>query len=66
MRTFLLLMMMALGAAALLYCRVNLGLSWDDMSTSIEGLLGKVWSLAVMLGALAATVAYIAPSGRSR
>lgn len=65
MRTLILLLMIAAGTGAMLYCRVNLGMSWDQMSASIEGLLPRMLVIAVVVGALAATLKFIARSDRA-
>lgn len=62
MRTMILLLMIAVGTVALLYCRVNLGMSWDNMSAGIEGLLLRALAIAVLVAGLAATIMYMARS----
>lgn len=59
MKTLILLIMIAVGVAGILYCRVNLGMSWDDMSKSISGLLPRMLSLLAVFGAFAATLLYM-------
>lgn len=65
MRTLILLMMIAAGTGALLYCRVNLGMSWDDMSAAIDSLLPRALAIAVLVAGLAATIMYMTRSRRA-
>lgn len=60
MRTLILLLMIVAGTAAILYFRVNQGMSWDDMRAAIEEFLPKIWVVAVLVAGLAATLAYTA------
>lgn len=64
MRTLILLLMIAAGTGVLLYCRVDLGMSWDDISASLSGLVPRILAIAVVLAGLAATITYMARAGR--
>lgn len=44
-----LFLMIALGTAALLYCRVDLGMNWSDMSSAIDGTIPKLLIVGVAL-----------------
>lgn len=65
MRTLILLPMIAAGTCAMLYFRVNLGMSWDQMSAAIEGRLPRMLVIAVVVGALAATLKFMTRPDRA-
>lgn len=66
MKTLILFLMIALGVAGILFCRVNLDMSWDDMSAGIETLLPRVLAIGIVVVGMAATLIYVACSGRSK
>lgn len=58
MKTLILFMMIMAGTAALLFFRVNMGMSWDDISQALKGdVIPRMLTLLVVVGALAVTVA---------
>lgn len=58
MKTLILLLMVAAGVAGILYFRVNVGMSWDEMSQVMKGdVIPRLLMLVVVVGALAVTVA---------
>lgn len=60
MKTLVLLVMMAIGVATILYFRVNVGMSWDEMSQASEGDVLRLLVIAlVIVGGLAVTVAFM-------
>lgn len=65
MKTLILFLMIALGVAGVLYCRVNLNMSWNDMSAAIEGFLPRALTIGIVLVGMAGTAIYIARTGRS-
>lgn len=60
MRTLILLLMIAAGTGAMLYFRVNLEMSWDDMRAAIEAFLPRVWVIGVLVAGMAATLVHMA------
>ena len=66
MRTLTLLLMIAAGVAAVLYCTVNLGMSWDDMTLTLESFIPRLISLCVYVWATVAGVAYAKHRNRDR
>lgn len=65
MKTLILYLMIAFGVAGVLYCRVNLSMSWDDMSAAIESILPRVLVMGVVVAGMAVTFYSIARPGRS-
>lgn len=65
MRTLILLLMIVVGTGAMLYCRVNLGMSWEQMTAAIEGLLPRMLAISAVVAGLAATLGYIARRDRA-
>ncbi len=65
MKTLIVFLMIALGVGAVLYCRVNLGMSWDDMSAAIEDLIPRALAIAVVLLGAVATMVYVARLSRA-
>lgn len=66
MKTLFLYLMIALGVAGILYCRVNLGMSWNDMNAAIENIIPRALSIGVVLLGAAATLIYVSRLGRSK
>ena len=58
MKTLILLLMIALGVAGILYCRANLGMSQDDLNTSLENLLQRLWPVVIVLAGFIGTLLY--------
>ncbi len=65
MKTLFLVLMIALGVAGVLYCRVNLGMSWSDMSGAIESLIPRGAALVVVLLGAVVTLGYISRLGNA-
>lgn len=60
MKTLLLLVFAVIGVAGILYFRVNVGMSWDEMSQALKSeVIPRLVMLLVVFGALAFTVARI-------
>ena len=67
MRTLVYLLMIAVGVSAILYCRVNLGMSWDEMALSLEeGFIPRLRFIAVYVLSLVTAVACVKYLNRSR
>lgn len=61
MKTLLLLVLVAIGVAVILYFRINVGMSWDEMSQALEkNIIPRLLMLLVVLGAFVFTVVKIA------
>lgn len=59
MKTLFLYLLIALGVAGILYCRVNLGMSWGDMSTTLKNLLPRMMSVGIVLACFVGTLLYV-------
>ncbi|MES2877503.1 MAG: hypothetical protein V4713_03705 [Pseudomonadota bacterium] len=58
MKMLILFLTIVAGTAALLFFRINMGMSWDDMSQVLKGdVIPRMLTLLVVVGALAVTVA---------
>lgn len=57
MKSLILVLLILIGTAGLLYTRVDLGMSWDDISQALESRLASMAFLAVAIfgGAVAAS-----------
>lgn len=67
MRTLVYLLMIAVGVSAILCCRVNLGMSWDEMALSLEeGFISRLRFIAVYVLSLVAAVACVKYLNRNR
>lgn len=59
MKSVFLLLLTITGVAAILYCRVNLNMRWDDMNVGLINLIPRMLSIAVLLAGMVATVFFI-------
>lgn len=59
MKTTILFLMIALGGAGVLYCRVNLGMSFDAQAATLESIIPRLFVICVVVWAAAAALAYM-------
>jgi uncharacterized membrane protein YidH (DUF202 family) len=61
MKTLILLFLVAVGVAVILYFRVNVGMSWDEMSQALkDNILPRLGVALVVFGAFVFTVVKMA------